>query len=87
MERRLADLERGLERVLAVLDGDSARQRTRRARHLLEEIAELRMQEVQLGLQSTMRSYQFKQIERRTIRLREPAEGRPGRVRVELAIP
>ena len=87
MERRLADLERGLERVLAVLDGDSARQRTRRARHLLEEIAELRMQEVQLGLQSAMRSYQFKQIERRTIRLREPAEGRSGRVRVELVIP
>ncbi len=87
MERKLAELEEGLERVLAVLDADSARQRERRTKRLLAEIAELRLQEVQLGLQRRMKPYQYGQIERKPVRLRERAEGRPGRVRVELSIP
>jgi hypothetical protein len=87
MERKLAEIEQGLERVLAVLDADSERQRQRRTRRVIGELAELRMQEVQRGLQRRMKVYQYGQIERTPIRLREPAEGRPGRVRVELRIP
>ena len=86
MERKLAEVEKALDRVLAVLDGDSPRQRDRRTAKVVRELGELRMQEAERALKAPLRVYRYDQLEFKPVRVRALAKGSQSLLRIELRL-
>lgn len=86
MERKLAEVEKSLDRVLSVLDSDSPRQRERRTSKVMRELGELRMQEAERALKAPLRGFQYDQLEFKPVRVRALEEGSPSLLRIELRL-